>query len=184
MPLSSPTLPENFSYPARDVFLPLVVKNGGGTDVPMEPSFSPNAQEEILFALLLSSFYQERKGIVWNAIVASVARARCLDMAMRNYFGHVDPDGMGPNCHVCLAGFSMPEVYTLFLDANYIESIAAGQTSSTLAFEALMNSPSHRKHIMGEIDFYRGQRYLGVGFVTVEKSTFKHYCSIIFTEAA
>lgn len=43
--------------------------------------------------------------LVWNDTLARVAETKALDMANRNYFSHVDPDGYGMNHYINKAGF-------------------------------------------------------------------------------
>lgn len=42
--------------------------------------------------------------LVWDAQLAEAARARSEDMIARNYFSHVDPDGMTPDVYLTAAG--------------------------------------------------------------------------------
>jgi uncharacterized protein YkwD len=36
------------------------------------------------------------------------------------------------------------------------------------AFDAWLNSPGHRKHLLGELDFYKQQTQIGIGYVVVD----------------
>jgi len=42
--------------------------------------------------------------LVWDARLAEAARARSEDMIARNYFSHVDPNGMTPDVYLTAAG--------------------------------------------------------------------------------
>src|SRR5688572_25772004 len=43
----------------------------------------------------------------WNDTLARVAESKALDMAKRNYFNHVSPDGLGINYLVHQSGYSL-----------------------------------------------------------------------------
>ena len=67
-----------------------------------------------------------------------VARRNSADMVARGYFSHINPEGLDPFARMAAAGIT----YT-----SAAENIAwAGDT--TLAHEALMNSPSHRANLL------------------------------------
>lgn len=84
----------------------------------------------------------------WDESVSSVARKHSQDMADRNYFSHVNPDGKDP--------FTRMEENNLeFMMAA--ENIAAGQPNAIIAHENWMNSEGHRKNILGD------SKKLGVG---------------------
>lgn len=84
----------------------------------------------------------------WNDQAAVAARKQSIDMAKRNFFSHVNPDGQGPSDRLDKEGIAWRKSG---------ENIAAGQTSAIFAHENWMNSIGHRENILG--DFKR----LGVG---------------------
>src|SRR5262249_18449068 len=50
-----------------------------------------------------------RPALKWNDILAKVAEEKALDMANRDYFGHVTPEGLGINIQIHEAGYSLPK---------------------------------------------------------------------------
>jgi uncharacterized protein YkwD len=129
---------------------------------------------------LLSAPEQLRPSLVCNSVLTEVARARALDMAQRNYFDHVNPDGYGPNYLVRQAGYPLPEGYSSAPDANNIESIAAGHQTGDAAWAAWMDSPSHRQHLLAEIPFYTEQIEYGIGHVYLsDGNTYQNYWVVL-----
>ncbi len=67
------------------------------------------------------------------------ARNHALDMAIRNFFGHVNPDGLRAGDRIELAGYSW---------SSWGENIASGQTSPQRVVQSWMDSPSHCANVM------------------------------------
>jgi uncharacterized protein YkwD len=47
-----------------------------------------------------------------------------------------------------------------------------------VAFDSLANSPGHRAHLFGEVEFYRAQYHVGVGFAQNESAPYQFYWTI------
>jgi uncharacterized protein YkwD len=92
----------------------------------------------------------------WSGEVAAVARAHSIDMIQNDFFSHNNLSGQTPFDRMKNAGIS-------FFTAG--ENIARGQMDGIFAHEAWMNSPGHRKNIMGYCE------YLGVGVFANGKNT-------------
>lgn len=164
---------------AVDLFLPFVTSAFTVSEA-AAPTLSRgcdalNDDEQSLGDIIQDSPSQQRDFMACNPILAQVARDRARDMAVRDYFGHTNPDGIGPNTLVRAAGYNLPSFYASSADGNNIESIAAGYRSAEEAFEGWLNSPGHRVHMLGEMDFYKDQVEFGVGYYYSENSTYKHY---------
>lgn len=157
------------------VFIPLLVT---------EPACEPSAEEAAFEELFRSDPDQTRAVIDCNMVLSAVAQARAQDMADRNYFGHVNPDGVGPNQLVRDAGYQLPSYYSLARDGNNVESIAGGFASAQAAWDGLMGSPAHRRHLLGEVEFYREQIDIGIGYVYDADSEYQHYWVIITARKA
>ncbi|MEM7127418.1 MAG: CAP domain-containing protein [Chloroflexota bacterium] len=117
---------------------------------------------------------QQRESVQCNSTLIQVAREKAMDLGLRNYMAHVDPDGIGPDQLVRNAGYQLPNFYGYDVDSNYIESIAGGRLEAE-TWDIWMNSPGHRMHLLGEVDFYAEQTEIGIGYAYVENSTYKHY---------
>jgi len=154
----------------KTVFLPMI-STAGPEDLRSADSASLSScadlnSEETAFALeFLTDSGQKRPLVNCNPTLSAVARARAKDMAVRAYFGHVNPDGIGPDKLVERAGYKFPEWYPVTNTSNHIESIAYGTsyTTAELAWDALMDSSSHRKHLRGLTEFFAGQSEFGIG---------------------
>jgi hypothetical protein len=115
-------------FAADQIFVPMVLMNRGpvegssGTPVPCTLS----GEETAVLAKMASSLEQRRPSLTCDPILAAVARGRAQDMAARDYFSHVTPEGKGPNTLVMEAGYVLPEWYNHDRDANNLESIAGG----------------------------------------------------------
>jgi hypothetical protein len=122
---------------------------------------------------------QQRSSLTYNAVLARIARERAYDMGERNYFGHVNPDGIGPNYLVTKAGYELPDFYGNLRSSNSIESIEAGSETAQEAWGIWMHSSGHRTHILGLDTFYAEQVEYGVGHAFVPNSKYEHYWVII-----
>ena len=56
-----------------------------------------NSDEMSLFKRIAADAEQQRDAMTLDPILCIVARKHAADMAKRNYFGHTNPDGQGPN---------------------------------------------------------------------------------------
>lgn len=78
---------------------------------------------------------QGRNALVDDLTLRKVARSHSEDMAMRRFFGHVNPDGLWPEARATMAGIAW---------TAYAENLAGGQSTAAQAFAQLLASPSHR----------------------------------------
>lgn len=138
-----------------------------------------NDQEQAIANNMINDPDQKRPFLNLDPILAAVARARAEDMAKRNYFSHVNPDGVAANYLVRQAGYVLPDWWGTSPTDNYIESIAAGYSTPQAAWNGWMNSPGHRTHIIGLDPFYAAETSYGVGYYYDASSTYKHYWVIL-----
>ncbi|WP_188507723.1 CAP domain-containing protein [Parapedobacter pyrenivorans] len=124
----------------------------------------------------------------WNAKLASVAEAKAMDMARRNYFDHTDPDGLGPNYHISRAGYTLNPDWLKRKNANNFESIGANHSSAVNGIKAMIigrNSPGfgHRKHLLGMDEWNASLQDIGIGFVRAPSgSTYQSYLCVIIAK--
>jgi hypothetical protein len=161
---------------AANIYLPLLQSGAaiGGTS---DPTCGMSETELGLAAILVAHPQQGRGQMVCDPILARVARARAADMAARAYFGHVNPDGVGPDYLVRQAGYALPDMYGTDVRVNMVESIAAGfgLTSADAAWAVWDQSDVHRTHLLGRISFSAAQARYGIGHVSVDGSPFTNY---------
>lgn len=125
-----------------------------------------------------------------NKLLTSSARFRAGDMLKRNYFGHVDPDGMGPNKRALESGYPLNRNYSRDAAVNNIESISVGsptpeKTLENLIIDAGVPNLSHRKQLLSLDQFVAAMREIGIGYVVPEKGNaeiravgYSSYCAI------
>jgi RNA polymerase sigma factor (sigma-70 family) len=74
-----------------------------------------------------------------DAQLEKAAQAHSDDMAARNFFDHVNPDGADPGQRITAAGYKW---------STYGENIAKGQQTPEAVMDSWMNSPGHRANIL------------------------------------
>ncbi len=92
-----------------------------------------------------------------NAQLTAAAQAKANDMAKRNYWSHVTPDGRQPWSFITTAGYQYEAAG---------ENLAYGFGSSDQVMTAWMNSPEHRANIL-DTD------YQDVGFATANMANYQ-----------
>jgi uncharacterized repeat protein (TIGR02543 family) len=148
-----------------------------GAAAPLRAQLVP--QEQAIFNYMSTDPQQGRAFLKYDPILEKVARAHAADMAARNYFAHVNPDGHGPNWMVVNAGYQLPAWWGTPTTENYIESIGAGYTNPQDMWTAWMNSPEHKTHILGLTSFFASETSYGIGYVYAPGSTYGYYWVII-----
>jgi hypothetical protein len=127
-------------------------------------AITPNAQELELASRVVNHPQQQRTTFQYDAILNLTARAKAYDMIRRNFLGHVDPDGYGPNAAAALAGYQHPYGNGT---TNNIESVAPGRSTVEEVLNAWLGSSVHRDHLLGQTSFYRSQTRYGAGVASV-----------------
>lgn len=165
---------------ASSVYIPVIQQSGAG--VSGNDGSQPcqlSETEQGLAAILVSHPDQGRNPMICDPILARVARERAADMANRNYFGHVNPDGYGPNYMVRQGGYDLPDLYGNDPKQNMVESIAMGfelTTGDMVWNKVWKDSPVHREHLLGLNSFYAGQQRYGIGhYVRVNGDEITNY---------
>ncbi|MBK8086816.1 MAG: CAP domain-containing protein [Chitinophagaceae bacterium] len=126
--------------------------------------------------------------LVWNKDLAKAAEAKAYDMASRNYFNHIDPNGYGMNYYIQKNGYSLEPAWTNSKRNNFFESIAAGVNSGEEAIRLLIidkgvPSLGHRKHLLGIGSFNASLTDIGIGFARRNSgSNYTTYISIIIAK--
>jgi uncharacterized protein YkwD len=128
------------------------------------------------------------KQLVWNDTLARIAEGKAYDMAKRNYFDHVDPDGYGINYFINKAGYKLESDWLTSKSDNYFESICAGSddghdTIKTLIIDDGVPSFGHRNHLLGIEDWNSTLVDIGIGFVRCESGCeYNTYVSVIIAK--
>ncbi|THF71810.1 CAP domain-containing protein [Deinococcus sp. Arct2-2] len=105
--------------------------------------------------------YAAAAPVAWNGFLAVAARAHTADMAARNYFAHISPEGGTLVTRAEAAG------YTTWRELG--ENIAAGYTVQNVV-QGWIDSPGHCKNLM-DPKF----KEMGAGYTYRTGSTFGTY---------
>ena len=138
-----------------------------------------NSQEQAIANYLTINPNQGRPELILDPIIEGVAQARAQDMAVRHYFAHVNPDGHAANYLLRQAGYVLPAWWGTDPTANYVESIAAGYSSPSATWNAWMNSPPHKEHLLGQNSFFASETHFGVGYYADPSSQYGYYWVVI-----
>ncbi len=142
-------------------------------------TFTPEEQKIANYLVNSSGQRRDRSKMHPDDRLTQVARARAMDMAKRNYFDHVNPDGVGPNYLVRQTGYQLPSFWSTSRTANNVESIEAGYMTADDAWSGWMASSPHKTHLLATDSFYRDQTSYGVGHYYDANSKYKHYWVVI-----
>lgn len=128
-----------------------------------------------------------KPALKWNDTLAKVAQERAADLAKRNYFSHVNPDGEGVNILIFRAGYKLPEAWIKDKRTNNFESLQAGAIDGKDAVKDLIidegeSRIGHRKHLLGIDDWNASLKDIGIGFVRAPGSEYKTYVCIIIAK--
>ena len=105
--------------------------------------------EAMIEALNLYRIQNGLRPLTYSRRLETAANSHVQDLWARDFFDHVNPDGLDPSDRAMEAGFCHPYVG---------ENIAAGQASVEAAMRAWENSPPHEANLL-EPDYV----YVGMG---------------------
>ena len=141
--------------------------------------FSEAARE--LAALIIEDEAQQRPQIQCHPLLAQAAEDKARTMAD---FGMVRHNlGGSPNGRLREIGFPLPHYYSGLM-GNQVEAIAGGYSTPSSVWKAFKHSTAHRHHLLGELDFYREQQYIGVGFFKDNSAPHVEYWAVYLTKAS
>jgi hypothetical protein len=126
--------------------------------------------------------------LVWNDTLARVATEKAYDMAKRDYFDHVDPDGYGINYHINKSGYSLNPDWVKHKADNAFESITANsftgkEAIKTFIIDEGVPSLGHRNHLLGLNKWNASLKDIGIGFVKRETgSKYQTYICVIIAK--
>ena len=111
--------------------------------------------------------------LTWDTRLEQAAALDAQDMNNRNFFGHVNPDGLGPGERIANAGYPA---------ATWGESIAAGSIMpgpadalKDLIIDQGVPDLGHRNHLLGYGSPDNLQRQVGIGIVQGGSGTYQNY---------
>lgn len=131
---------------------------------------------------------EPKSRLIWNDTLARVAQTKAADMAKRNYFAHVDPDGYGMNYYISQAGYTLEQAWLKDPKANYFESCNAGALNGEDAIRILLAdngvpSLGHRKHLLGLDPWSASLLDIGIGYVQADSTaTYRSYTCVLIAK--
>lgn len=130
-----------------------------------------------------------KKQLVYNYNLEKAAEAKALDMANRDYFDHINPDGFAMNFFINQAGYTLPKHYLTNINLNYFESIGAGAANGEAMLKLLIIDEgvptyAHRNHLLGVGAFNKTLVNIGIGFVKTNNlnNKFITYCCVLIAK--
>ncbi len=129
------------------------------------------------------------QALIWNDTLARVAEQRAMDMANRQYFAHVDPDGYGVNYHIAQAGYKLRKSCLKNPKSNNFESIHSGPPRGgeaavkSLIIDKDHPTVGHRKHLLGMTKWNASLVEIGVGYCYCQDGCKHHvYVSVVIAK--
>ena len=161
---------------SQHAYLPII--SGGLPDADATCFGNPKALE--LYHRLSDDARQQRAELVCNPLLVAAAQARARGLATVDPWAHYDHNGVYAMAYGRAAGCALPGSDG---QGTNVESLGAGMDTAARAFQSLVDdSPTHRQHLMGEIDFFREQTQIGIGY-EVGSNTYQYYWVVITTPA-
>ena len=117
-----------------------------------EPVATPSGIRKEMYDTL--NHYRVQNGVptlLYSKTLQAAADAHARDMYQRDFFAHVDPDGVKPEDRIKAAGFCEPTWYG--------ENIAFGYLTVAQVHEAWKNSPGHNENMLREKFTFVGMGY-------------------------
>jgi len=120
----------------------------------------------------------------WNEELARAAERKAMDMAARDYFDHVDPEGYGMNYWIVKTGYTLPDEWIKRKSFNNFESLQAGLSSGVEVIKSLIldegtNPPGHRNHLLGILPFWSNCKDVGIGMAQDPDSEYGFYTCVL-----
>ena len=167
------------SNPCRLALAALAFFSAAHSSVRASSSVTLVPQEQAIADYMASNSQQGRPQLILDPVIEGVARARAKDMAERNYFSHVNPDGVAANYLLRQAGYVLPAWWGGDPAANYVESIAAGYSQPSATWNAWMSDSGHKTHLLALNSFFATETHYGVGYYYDPNSTYQYYWVVI-----
>jgi hypothetical protein len=139
---------------------------------------APTPEEALVAEKMRTHSGQEREKMICDGRLETFARDRAWDFVEREYFGHVTPDGVGPNALLRERGFDLPSYYVRGR-TNFIESIAGGINDPADVVPILVDSADHRPHMLGIGEMRRRQTLYGIGHAYAPGTPHRHYWVVV-----
>lgn len=139
-----------------------------------------NEQAKQLVELIKKDPLQKRAEIRCNKILTDAAVAKAKLMVEYGLVTH--NLGGSPNSHLRSVNYELPEHYGKSFGSNQVEAIAGGYEDAEEVWEAFKDSFGHRRHLLGEHEFYVEQDEIGVAFLYDWETPHVEYWVVYLTQ--
>jgi hypothetical protein len=166
---------------------PFVVKEEAKQGYKLLNTIRSNPEKYYSILHLNAQLPVTKRALHWNDTLAGVAEAKAMDMARRNYFSHVNPDGYGINYLIQQSGYSLNPDWTKNKKENFFESISVGASSGKEAVDNLIlnakdASFGQRDRLLGIGNWDSSLVDIGIGFVKCDAGKYPSYTCIIIAK--
>jgi uncharacterized protein YkwD len=109
------------------------------TDVPLTDASAASARAAVLCLVNVERVARGVAPVAPESRLEAAATAHAVDMRVRSFFNHTNPDGASPGDRISAAGYTW---------SSYGENIAYGQRTPAAVMEAWMRSTGHCQNIL------------------------------------
>lgn len=167
--------------PIKYLFNFLLIVGGIGLCTPTnaESACGNTPQAVQLAELIRQHTQQSRADIRCNDQLTQIAEYKADLLSKNNIIMH-NIGHKTPNQLLRAKGYPLSEVYPVL--GNQVEALAAGENDAKETLQQLLNSPRHRRLLLGEASFYIPQNEIGVAYVRQTKSPYDYYWVIYLAD--
>jgi len=134
-----------------------------------------------LAQLIIEDAKQLRSELICNKALSKAAHEKAKTMAKFNLISHTI-DHVTANEFLKNNLIDLPANYHYF--GNQVEAIQGGMETAQEAFDYFMSSRSHKEHVLGELEFYKNQKHIGVGFYRDLDTQYEYFWVVYITGLA
>lgn len=102
---------------------------------------------------------QQRPQMIEHQALMNAAQWKAEYIESTGHFAHCTEDGECPNKTIKRFGCNT----TYSPNGNSVESLVWGTANAQIAYQSLIDSPSHKIHMLALIPFFQEQIHFGVG---------------------
>jgi uncharacterized protein YkwD len=148
------------------------------TDLGIYSNCGLNEKAIQLAQMLVESTNQRRVNLTCNSKLAVAASQKAQVMAQKEKVLH-NLNNTSPNELLKNNGVVLPLYYAKI--GNQVESVLGGMQTAAESYQLFMTSEIHKKHLLGENDFYQRQTQIGVGYYFDKKTKHMDYWVVYIT---
>ncbi len=131
--------------------------------------------------------YEPRSKLVWNDTLAFVAQNKAVDMAKKDYFSHITPEGKGINLMIAESGYPLKKKWLSNDARNVFVSLASGYVDGISVIKGLIkdegvSDAGHRRHLLGAGQWNASLNECGIGFAVNPEAYYGSYICIIIAK--